>query len=119
MPPISPGRIVWAVAPSGRGEGKKRPLIIATRRVDILKGSPIVAVGCSTEFAEPLSPMEIRLPSDPEGKGVTGLKVDTVAVCDWIEVFPPGTKFETGGMVPRELQRGIFVTAGIVIPPER
>lgn len=119
MQPISPGRIVWAVAPSGRGEGKRRPLIIATRRVDFLKGSRIAAIGCSTDFVEPLTPTEIRLPSDPEGKVVTGLRQDTVAVCDWIEEFPSGTKFETGGMVPRELQRLIFETAGIVVPPER
>jgi hypothetical protein len=116
--PIGPGRIVWAVAPSGRGEGKKRPLIIATRRVDILKGSAIAAVGCSTEFGEPLEPVEIRLPFDPEGKGITGLRQDTVAVCDWVETFPPGTDFETGGMVPG-LLRTIFETAGIVVPPER
>ena len=50
---------MWAVAPSGRGEGKKRPLIIATRRVDILKGSKIAAIGCSTEFREPLTPSEV------------------------------------------------------------
>jgi hypothetical protein len=78
--PISPGRIVWAVAPSGRGQGKRRPPIIATRRVDILKSSRIVAIGCSTEFQEPLMPKEIRLPYDPEGRVVTGLREDTVAV---------------------------------------
>lgn len=110
---------MWAVAPSGRGEGKKRPLIIATRREDILKGSNMAAIGCSTEFGEPLAPAEIRLPFDPEGKNVTGLREATVAVCDWIEVFPSGTKFETGGMVPGDLQRVIFTTAGIVVPPER
>jgi hypothetical protein len=117
--PIGPGRIVWAVAPSGRGEGKKRPLIIATRRVDILKGSKIAVIGCSTEFDEPLTPSEVRLPYHPEGKVVTGLRQATVAVCDWIEEFPPGSEFETGGMVPGALQRLIFETAGIVVPPER
>ena len=90
-------------APSGRGEGKKRPLIIATRRVDILKGSKIVAIGCSTEFDEPLAPSEVRLPYDPEGNTVTGLREATVAVCDWIEEFSPGSEFETGGMVPGAL----------------
>jgi hypothetical protein len=117
--PISPGRIVWAVAPSGRGEGKKRPLIIATRRVDILKGSAITAIGCSTSFSEPLGPTEILLPSDPAGRGVTGLRAPTIAVCDWIEAFPPGTRFETAGMVPGALLRTIFETAGISVPPER
>ncbi len=119
MQPINPGRIIWAVAPSGRGEGKKRPMIIATRRIDILRGSKIAAIGCSTEFSEPLTSTEIRLPFDPQGKVVTGLRQETVAVCDWIEEFPPGSNFETGGMVPRDLQRVIFAGAGIVIPPER
>ena len=119
MQGISPGRIVWSVAPSGRGEGKKRPLIIATRRVDFLKGSKIAAIGCSTDFIEPLTATEIRLPFDSDGKTVTGLRQATVAVCDWVEAFPPGTRFEIGGMVPRQLQRIIFETAGIIVPPER
>jgi hypothetical protein len=94
-------------------------MIIATRRVDILKGANVLAIACSTTFTEPLQPVEIRLPFHPEGKGVTGLKEDTVAVCDWIEEYPPGTTFETGGMVPGELLRAIFEKAGIIIPPER
>jgi hypothetical protein len=119
MHPVNPGRIVWDVAPSGRGEGKRRPFIIATRRVDILKGSPIAAIGCSTRFAEPLGPTEILLPSDPEGHSGTRLREPTVAVCDWIEEFPAGTPFVTGGMVPGALLRTIFEAAGIVVPPER
>lgn len=119
MSPISPGRIVWAVAPSGRGQGKTRPFIVATRRVDYLRGSRVVAVGCSTDFVEPLTPTEIALPFHPEGRVVTGLRQPTVAVCDWIEEFPPRTTFETGGMVPGGLLRTIFATAGIVVPPER
>src|SRR5271154_262569 len=98
--PISPGRIVWAVAPSGRGEGKKRPLIIATRRVDILKGSKIAAIGCSTEFDEPLPPSGVLLPYDPEGKVVTGLRQATVAICDWIEEFPPDRSSRPAGWCP-------------------
>ncbi|HWE39226.1 MAG TPA: hypothetical protein VG406_21940 [Isosphaeraceae bacterium] len=119
MSAISPGRIVWAVAPSGRGEGKTRPLIIATRRVDYLKGSRVAAIGCSTDFVEPLTPTEILLPFHPEGRIVTGLRHPTVAVCDWIEQFPPGTTFQTGGMVPKALLRTIFAAAGIIVPPER
>lgn len=110
---------MWAVAPSGRGEGKKWPLIIATRRVDILEGSEIAAIGCSTEFDEPLTPSEVPLPYDPEGKVVTSLRQAKVAVCNWIEEFPPGSEFETGGMVSGALLRLIFETAGIVVPPER
>ena len=119
LQPISPGRIVWAVAPSSRGGGKKRPFIVATRRVDILKGSNILAIGCSTVCSEPHMPIEIRLPSKPDGKCITGLKQDTVAVCDWIEAFSSGIVFEMGGIVPGDLLRLIFKTAGILLPPER
>jgi hypothetical protein len=94
-------------------------LIIATRRVDFLKVSKVAAIGCSTDFDVPLAPTEVLLPYHPEGKVVTGLRQATVAVCDWIEVFPPGSEFETGGMVPGALQRLIFETAGVVVPSER
>ncbi len=117
--PIVPGRIVWAVPPSQRGMGKVRPLIVATRRIDILKGNPIIVIACSAVFHEPLSPVEILLPFDQEGKGVTGLKADTIAVCDWIEAFPTGTKFKAGRMVPGPLLKTIFEAAGIKLPPER
>ncbi|MEO6810907.1 MAG: hypothetical protein ABI353_17485 [Isosphaeraceae bacterium] len=116
---IHPGRIVWAVAPSGRGEGKRRPFIIATRRTDIQRSEPIITIGCSTRFVEPLLPKEIRIPFDPEGKGLTGLRTECVAVCDWLEQFPPRTEFETGGMVPAQLLKLIFKAAGITYTAER
>ena len=119
MDSLLPGRIVWAVAPSGRGGGKSRPLIIATPRTQIVRGARIVAIGCSTVIPDPLPPAAIRLPSEPEGRCVTRLKGDTVAVCDWLEEFPPGTTFETGGMVPGHLLRTIFAQAGLIVPPER
>ena len=78
--------------------------------MDILRGRPIAAIGCSTDFPEPPAPL-IRLPHDPEGKVVTELR-QARDVCDWIEFFPPGYRFETAGMVPRELQRAIFESAG-------
>lgn len=64
-------------------------------------------------------PIEIRLPFDPEGKCVTGLRGDCVAVCDWIEQFPPRALFETGGVVPGQLLKVIFAASGITYTPER
>ena len=95
------------------------PWIIATRRVDILEGSEIAAIGCSTEFDEPLTPSEVPLPYDPEGKVVTGLRQAKVAFAIGSKSFPLDQGFETGGMVSGALLRLIFETAGIVVPPER
>ena len=83
MSPLGPGRIFWAAFPGARGAGKKRPMIIASRRTDILRTARLVAVVCSTDFDEPLLPTEVLLPSHPEGLCRTELRHATVAVCDW------------------------------------
>lgn len=118
--PLGPGRIVWAVYPGDRGDGKMRPMIVASRRTDIMRTGQFLAVVCSTSFHEPLvEGVEVRLPSDPEGKCCTRLKEDTVAVCDWIVSLDEDEISETGGLVPIALLREICRLAGIVLPPER
>ena len=119
MVPLGPGRIFWAIDPAARGAGKSRPMIVATRRVDILRTGVVVAVVCSTDFTEPLTPEEARLPFEPEGRCVTKLRRDTVAVCDWIVTLPADSIEETGGLVPSDLLREIFARAGITLAPER
>ena len=49
-------------------------MIVATRRVDLLRTGILVAVVCSTDFTEPLEPIEVRLPSHPDGRCVTRLE---------------------------------------------
>jgi hypothetical protein len=117
---ISPGRIIWHVAPSGRGEGKIRPLIIVTRRIDYLQGRPVVAIGCSTDFPSSKPEMEIRLEYHPQRRCLTELPEATVAVCDWIETFPPRTVFDNlGGMIGGNQLKEIVERAGLVFIPER
>lgn len=60
MAPLSPGRIVWAVYPGNRGDGKTRPMIVVSRRTDILRTGQGVAVVCSTDFAAPFRSAYIR-----------------------------------------------------------
>ena len=120
MSPLGPGRIFWAAFPGARGAGKKRRMIIASRRTDILRTARLVAVVCSTDFDEPLLPTEVLLPSHPEGLCRTELRHATVAVCDWILQFPtPPQIKETGGLVPAELLRQICALAGLAYPAER
>jgi mRNA-degrading endonuclease toxin of MazEF toxin-antitoxin module len=119
MSPLGPGRIFWAAFPGARGAGKKRPMIIASRRTDILRTGRLVAVVCSTDFEEPLLPTEVLLPSDPEGLCRTELRHATVAVCDWTVQFDALEIKETGGLVPAELLRKICAMAGLAYPAER
>ena len=94
-------------------------MIIATRRADILRTGSVFAVVCSTSFGEPLEPVEVRLPSDPEGRCIARLRENTVAVCDWTTEFPAAEIRETGGLVPAHLLREICRLAGLAFPHER
>jgi mRNA-degrading endonuclease toxin of MazEF toxin-antitoxin module len=116
---LGPGRIFWAVYPGDRGDGKNRPMIVATRWIDILRTGNVVAVVCSTDFTEPIMPIEVRLPFAPDGRCVTGLRRDTVAVCDWTATLPAEEIRETSGIVPTYLLREVFSKAGLTYLPER
>src|SRR4051812_12076416 len=107
MAPLGLGRIFWAVYPGDRGAGKERPMIIMSRQPDIKRTRQVFAVVCSTTFKEPIEPSEVRLPFDPEGRGLTRLREDTVAVCDWTTLFPVDLIQRTGGRVPIDLLRQI------------
>ncbi len=119
MAPLGPGRIFWAIYPGDRGEAKKRPMIVTSRRTDILRTGQVFAVVCSTDFPEPPGPGEVLLPSDPDGHSLTHLRKRTVAVCDWTTPFPVSAIEETGGLVPTALLREICRLAGITYQPER
>jgi mRNA-degrading endonuclease toxin of MazEF toxin-antitoxin module len=119
MDPLGPGRIFWATFPGERGAGKERPMIVTTRRRDIVRTSQVFAVVCSTDFAEPLGPNEVRLPFAPDGRCVTKLREDTVAVCDWTTPYPVDRIQRTGGLVPTHLLKEICKKAGVEYVPER
>jgi mRNA-degrading endonuclease toxin of MazEF toxin-antitoxin module len=119
MSALGPGRIFWAVYPGERGDGKKRPMITVSRRVDINRTGRVIAVVCSTDFAEPLGPSEVLLPSDPDRRCTTQLARETVAVCDWTAELDVSEIHETGGLVPVALLREICRLAGLTFPVER
>lgn len=121
MLPITPGQIVWAVPPGDRGDGKVRPCIIATDWGEICRGSLIRAVVCSSQFDyRQLKPTEVLLPADREGRTLTKFTTPTVAVCDWIVLFPPGTDFTVRrGRVCGAFFREICKRAGILLPNRR
>jgi hypothetical protein len=116
---LYPGRIAWGVAPGDRGEGKTRPMIIATRRTDIVRGLPIQAVVCSTQFADPPRVHEILLPWDQDGKCPSRLRSAAVAVCDWVVELPRDAEMEAGGFIGGQLLRDILTAAGLPHVPER
>lgn len=94
-------------------------MIVATRRSDIIKTQEVIVVVCSTDFVEPLRSHEVRLPSQSDGMGLSRLKKDTVAVCDWVIRLPVADAWETGGLITGGLLREIYQRAGIPYIPER
>ena len=121
MVPLAPGRIFWAVYPGDRGDNKKRPMIVVTRRTDIIRTGEVFAVVCSTTFDEPIGPGEVRLPFAAEGRCVSKLSMDTVAVCDWTTTYSVEAigEHDVGGLVPTHLLKEICVKAGLLFPSER
>jgi len=118
---LSPGRIFWQVYPGERGAGKSRPMIVATRRSDILRTGQVIAVVCSTDFGEPLDSREVLLPSGTGPRCITRLPRPTVAVRDWIAELPVGSirDEDLAGFVPAALLREILTRAGLEFTPER
>jgi hypothetical protein len=120
MQPLGPGRIFWAVYPGNRGDQKTRPMIVATRRTELVRTGQFLAVVCSTDFDE-ANPCdsEIELPSHPEGRCATRLRKRTVAICDWTTILDVKDVKETAGLVPSHILRDTCCQAGISFPAER
>ncbi len=119
MDALRPGRIFWGVFPGRRGDGKTRPMLVMTRRTDLIRTGRVFAIVCSTDFTEPLLPIEVILPSQEDGLICTRLKRPTVAVCDWTTPYTVADIEETSGMVPAAILQDICRKAGIAYPAER
>ncbi len=117
--PLRPGIIVWAVYPGGRGDGKVRPMIVATGRRDLLRNRRFTAVVCSTDFDHPVRGDEVLLPFKLDGRCETELRQPTVAVCNWRANLSVAEVADVGGFVKGEILREVFAKAGIILPPER
>ena len=116
---LGPGRIVWAVYPSDRGDGKLRPMVVVNATKEIVRTGRVAVVVCSTEFARPLTTVEVELPSHPEGRCVSKLTRETVAVCDWSASLPCSDLDSESGVVPTAILREICQKAGFSIVSER
>lgn len=119
MSPISFGRIVWAVFPEARGEGKIRPMVVLSRPAESIKMGRVFVVACSTDVPDPLGPNEVALPFGLRGRAGTGLRVPTVAVCDWSTWLPLSSIETMGGVVSGQTLREICELAGATYRPER
>jgi len=76
------GAIVEAVIADPRGQNsKQRPLII----VGIEEDGSVVFCAISSRFPTPIPHTCVRLPSDPLGHPSTGLVLESVAYCDWVD----------------------------------
>lgn len=118
--PLYPGRIVYARDPSGRGQHKRRPMIVASNVQDIAKAHKFTAVVISSKFVKPLPESEILLPSGPEVESMARLGKECVAVCNWTEVIEViNIEGDKGGVIPGHLLKPIFEKAGIVLPKAR
>jgi len=78
------GAIVEAVIADPRGENsKQRPLIIVGFEDDEM----VVFCAISSRFPIPIPHTCVRLPSDPLGHPSTGLVLESVAYCDWVDTL--------------------------------
>ena len=96
-------------------------MVVTNRSTDLVQTGQVFAVVCSTTFDEPIQPDEVRLPFSPDGRCVTKLREDRVAVYNWTTPFAVADILESdmGGLVPSELLREICGQAGIILTPER
>jgi len=102
------GQVCSALISPGRGNPKLRPVILVTPTPEIAAGEPIVAIAVSTTFTEPLSPDQIELPWERNGRCITGLSKRSVAVCTWLMKIRASDIREIRGCVPPRALRRIL-----------
>ena len=114
MIPLGVGRVIWAVYPGKRGEGKRRPMVVLTSRNDIVRTGRAFVVICSTSFDLPIKPDEVLLPSQVDARCVTKLPSPTVAVCNWTDIVHVAglSVQDVGGLVPTDLVKIICAKIG-------
>lgn len=83
---LQQGSVIWAEVTDRRGlDPKVRPLVVITKNSEIATNELIAAVAVSTRFSKPPEDYEVPLPWSPGRHPLTGLYVECVAVCNWIE----------------------------------
>ena len=118
---LETARIIGAVAPPERGEGKRRPMVVTSTWPEIRESKLVAVICCSTNFYKPPREIEVPLGFKSDGRCVTKLREPTAAICDWkatIELADLGPN-DAAGRVDTDLFREICAKAGVPLRPRR
>lgn len=98
---IRQGQICWMSVNDGRGNTKRRPVVVLTRDCDIVLDTEIVVVAVSTQIPDPPRSREVILPHGGSWPHpTTRLHKRCAAVCDWLCRVRPSDLEPTDGYVP-------------------
>lgn len=93
-----PGTVIWVSAVEDtRGLSKDR-FVVLVREYDDAAEEDGFGVAVSTKYDTPLPETQVKLPYGPSCK--TGLRQESVAVCDWFVVFEPDRFQGRRGFIP-------------------
>lgn len=101
------GSIVWAQATDGRGNTKRRPVIILNATEEIQRSDELIGVAVTTTYGDPPKNTEIELPWFAKRHPRTGLTRRSAAACDWLVSFPTAGIEDHGYFVPSALMAKI------------
>jgi mRNA-degrading endonuclease toxin of MazEF toxin-antitoxin module len=93
---LRPGRIIWAEIEDANGHKKERPAVIA-EPVPSDEDGEFVVFAITTKRKEPVTPSEIPISADLEGKLGTFLKRDCVVACWWPNILKKSQIRRTSG----------------------
>ena len=104
---VNAGSVIYAACLDSQGFNMKtRPLVVIANEVS---GQPILCVGISSQYDEPLPPTQVKLPYAGSSRRChTGLTKPSVAVCDWLVSVEPGADWNRIGDVRPALLRIII-----------
>ena len=98
---VRQGSLIWATIPDQNGKNHKcRPAVVLTPTEEIDPSDTIVVAAGTTKFTEPLPDNKVKLPWHRNGHIVTGLKLPTAVVCEWIVEISLNEVVKIGGMCP-------------------
>lgn len=107
-PQVRQGTIVWIDVDDGRGNVKRRPVLVVTPSNEILLDREILGLAITSTFRVPLEPQCVALPWSPKGHPATGLRRPSVVVCVWAVRFRVSDAVSIAGYVPGATLRGVL-----------
>jgi len=81
---------------------KVRPLVIVTPTAEITRTTPLVVVGITGSFSDPLADDEVAMPFDPGRRAGSGLTKPCVAKCRWLRSIHLADVIEKMGYISVE-----------------